>query len=98
MSPSDDVVKRGNAVPLEQAGQFGDDLTDQSRVAEEGGADGDNVRPRGGELEAVLGARDTADADDGQPGGGAAVEDRVQGHGLHRRAGEATPATAEERL
>ena len=87
MGPPDDVVKGGNAVPLEQDGQFGDDLLDQPGVAKEGGAEGDNVRPRRRELEAVLGAGDAADAGDGQPGGGAAVEDRVQGDRLHSRPG-----------
>ncbi|HWH67512.1 MAG TPA: hypothetical protein VNS99_15505, partial [Gaiellales bacterium] len=60
MSPPNDVVKRGNAMPLKQAGEFGDDLLDQPGVAEEGGADGDNVRPGRRELEAVLGAGDAA--------------------------------------
>ena len=92
MSPPNDVVKRGNAVPLEQGGEFGDDLLDQPGVAEEGAADGDNIRPCRRELETVLGAGDAADAGDGKPGGGAAVEDRVQGNGLHGRPREATSA------
>src|SRR6185437_846251 len=53
-----------------------------------------NVRPRRRELEAVLGAGDAADAGDGQPGGGATVEDRVQGDGLYGRPGQATPPAA----
>src|SRR6476661_2795571 len=85
MGPSDDVVKGGNAMPFEQAGEFGDDLLDQPGIAEEGGADGDNVRAGGREFEAVLGAGDAADTGDGQSGDGAAVEDRVQGDGLHGR-------------